>query len=75
MLPTITPTTLELPPGGEVILRYQTWEDYETPLQTRQDKAAIKLTFNAKTQEIRIMASLPGHGKNQIHSLIESKAC
>ncbi|MGB3492349.1 MAG: Uma2 family endonuclease [Elainellaceae cyanobacterium] len=63
MLPTITPTTLDVPPGGEVILRYQTWDDYETLLQTRQDSAAIKITFSAKTQEIRIMAPLPGHGK------------
>ncbi|MGF1498186.1 MAG: Uma2 family endonuclease [Elainellaceae cyanobacterium] len=62
MLPIITPTTIDLPPGGEVILRYQTWDDYETLLQTRQDKAAIKITFSAKTQEIRIMAPLPGHG-------------
>ncbi|MGF1513876.1 MAG: Uma2 family endonuclease [Elainellaceae cyanobacterium] len=62
MLPTITPTTLELPPGGEVILRHQTWNDYETLLHTRQDRAAIKVTFSAQTQEIRIMAPLPGHG-------------
>lgn len=64
MLPTITPTTLDMPPGGEVILRYQTWDDYETLLQIRQDNAAIKITFSAKTQEIRIMAPLLGHGKN-----------
>lgn len=63
MLPTITPTRLELPPGGEVILRHQTWEDYETLLQTRQDNAAIKITFSAEAQEIRIMAPLSGHGK------------
>jgi len=62
MLPTITPTTLDIAPGGEVILRYQTWDDYETLLQTRQDHAAIKVTFSATTQEIRIMAPLPGHG-------------
>lgn len=62
MLPTITPTTIELPPGGEVILKHQTWDDYEALLRTRQDKAAIKITFSTKTQEIRIMAPLPGHG-------------
>ena len=63
MLPTITPTTLDIPPGGEVILRHQTWDDYETLLQTRQENAAIKITFSVKTQEIRIMSPLPGHGK------------
>ncbi|MGP1385353.1 MAG: Uma2 family endonuclease [Thainema sp.] len=63
MLPTITPTEIDLPPGGEVILRHQTWADYEALLQLRQDKAALKVTFNATTEEIRIMAPLPGHGK------------
>ncbi|NET34558.1 MAG: Uma2 family endonuclease [Cyanothece sp. SIO1E1] len=62
MLPTITPTIIDMPPGGEVILRHQTWDDYETLLQTRKDRAAIKITFSAKTQEIRIMAPLPRHG-------------
>lgn len=60
---TITRDTVDLPPGGEVILRHQTWLDYEELLKSRQDKAAIKLSFNAKTQEIRIMAPLPEHGK------------
>lgn len=63
MLPTITRDTIDLPPGGEVILRYQTWDDYEALLQARQDRAAIKIYFDATTQEIRIMAPLPGHGK------------
>lgn len=74
MLPTITPTTLDLPPGGEVILRYQTWDDYETLLHTRQDNAAIKVTFSAETQEIRIMAPLPGHG-NRSDTLTDLVKC
>lgn len=74
MLPIITPTQLDLPPGGEVILRHQTWDDYETLLQTRNDKAAIKVLFNAKTQEIRIMAPLPGHG-NRSDTLADSIKC
>jgi Uma2 family endonuclease len=60
---TITNDRIDLPPGGEVILRHQTWLDYEKLLESRQDKAAIKIYFDAETQEIRIMAPLPGHGK------------
>lgn len=63
MLPTITPTQLEIPSGGDIILRHQTWEDYESLLRTRADKAAIKITFNASTREIRLMSPLPKHGK------------
>lgn len=59
---TITRDGVDLPPGGEVILRHQTWTDYEDLLQSRQDKAAIKLYFDAKTHEIRIVAPLPKHG-------------
>ncbi|MBE9128363.1 MULTISPECIES: Uma2 family endonuclease [unclassified Coleofasciculus] len=60
---TITNDRIDLPPGGEVILRHQTWLDYEKLLESRQDKAAIKIYFDVETQEIRIMAPLPGHGK------------
>ncbi len=60
---TITKNSVDLPPGGEVILRRQTWADFEELLESRRDRAAIKIYFDAKTQEIRIMAPLPGHGK------------
>jgi Uma2 family endonuclease len=60
---TITNDKIDLPPGGEVILRHQTWLEYEKLLESRQDKAAIRIYFDAETQEIRIMAPLPGHGK------------
>lgn len=60
---TITRENVNLPPGGEVILRHQTWSDYEDLLKSRQDRAAIKIYFDAKTQEIRLMSPLPGHGK------------
>jgi Uma2 family endonuclease len=60
---TITHNRIDLPPGGEIVLRNQTWADYEALLESRQDNAAIKLYFNAAQQEIRIMAPLPGHGK------------
>lgn len=63
MLPTITADTLDVAPGGEIILRHQTWDDYETLLKARQDRAAIRVRFSAQTSEIRIMAPLPRHGK------------
>ncbi|MEB3212523.1 MAG: Uma2 family endonuclease [Leptolyngbyaceae bacterium] len=63
MLPTITSDTIDLAPGSEVILRYQTWEDYEQLLHTRQNRAGLRIFFSATTQEIRIMAPLPKHGK------------
>ncbi|NEP02901.1 MAG: Uma2 family endonuclease [Symploca sp. SIO2E9] len=63
MLLSVSKETIDLPPGGEVILRYQTWADYEELLESRRDKSAIKIRFDANTQEIRIMSPLPGHGK------------
>ncbi|NEP18593.1 MAG: Uma2 family endonuclease [Leptolyngbya sp. SIO4C1] len=59
----ITPESLDLSPGGEVILRHRTWDDYEAILKSRQDRAAVKVRFDASTQEIRLMAPMPGHGK------------
>ena len=59
---TISRAGVDLSPGSEVILRHQTWADYEELLQRRQDNAAIKVRYDARTQEIRIMAPLPKHG-------------
>lgn len=59
----ITPNQIELPLGGEVILRHQTWADYEALLDSRGDRAAVKLSFDGTTHEIRITAPLPEHGK------------
>ena len=59
---TITSAGIDLSPGGEVILRHQTWADYEDLLESRQDHAAIKVRYHARRQEIRITASLPRHG-------------
>jgi Uma2 family endonuclease len=47
-----------------VILRHQTWADYEELLECRQDNAAIKVRYDARKQEIRLMAPLPGHGNH-----------
>ena len=63
MVVAINPQQLILPPGSEVTLRYQTWADYETLLESRRDDAAIKVRFNAHTQEISIMAPMAGHGR------------
>ena len=62
MVVTISPERIELPPGSEATLRYQTWTDYEALIASRRDDAAIKIRFNARTQEISIMAPLPAHG-------------
>lgn len=59
---TITKNSIDLPSGAEVVLRHQTWLDYQALLASRQDKAAIKISFDATTHEIRIMAPLPEHG-------------
>jgi len=63
MLITISPETLSLEAGSEIILRHKTWEDYEDLLAIRQDKNLPKLYFNAKTQEIRLISPLASHGK------------
>ncbi|NLX95920.1 MAG: Uma2 family endonuclease [Rhodopirellula sp.] len=65
---TITSAGVDLSPGIEVVLRHQTWADYEEVLEHRQDKAAIKVRYDGRTQEIRLMAPLQKHG-NQSHTL------
>ena len=61
-LPTITEDTISLAAGDELILRFRTWEDYEALLARREDKAGLRIRYNGKTQEIRIMSPLPKHG-------------
>jgi Uma2 family endonuclease len=63
MLITISPETLSLEAGSEIIFRHKTWEDYEDLLAIRQDRNLPKLYFNAKTQEIRLISPLASHGK------------
>jgi len=60
---TVSREHIDLPPGSEVRLHYQTWADYEALLQSRREDAAIKIRFNAHTQVISLMAPLPGHGR------------
>ncbi|NLX95567.1 MAG: Uma2 family endonuclease [Rhodopirellula sp.] len=60
---TITNAAVDLLPGSEVILRDQTWADYEGLLAQREDSAALKVRYDARKQEIRVMAPLPRHGK------------
>jgi Uma2 family endonuclease len=63
MVLSIRPEQIQLSPGSEVTLTYQTWEDYEALLESRRDDAAIKIRYNAKTQTIALMAPLAGHGR------------
>ncbi len=63
---TITDAGVELSPGSELVLRRQTWADYEKLLECRQDHAAIKVRYDGRTQEIRIMAPLPRHAKDSL---------
>lgn len=63
MLITISEDTLTLSSGDAVIFPDQTWQDYEHLLKLRQEKLIPKLSFNSKTQEIRLMSPLPSHGK------------
>jgi Uma2 family endonuclease len=62
MVLTVSRDYIELPPGSTVTLTYQTWEDYEALLASRRDDAAIKIRYNAQTQQIKIMAPMAGHG-------------
>lgn len=74
MLITVSSDTLSLTPGSEVILRNQTWEDYEQLLALRHDKNLPKLYFNAQNQEIRLMSPLASHG-NRIDALRDLVKC
>ncbi len=67
---TISREHIDLPPGSDVTLRYQTWADYEALLATRRDAAAVKIRYNAHTQEVSLMAPLPGHG-NRSRTLVD----
>jgi len=63
VLVNISQDIINLPPGTDVTLRHQTWVDYEKLIRIRKDHTAIKIYFDIKTEEIRIMSPLPGHGK------------
>jgi Uma2 family endonuclease len=69
-LPTITEDTISLAAGDELILRFRTWEDYEALLARREDKAGLRIRYNGKTQEIRIISPLPRHA-NQVDLLAD----
>ncbi|MGD1896024.1 MAG: Uma2 family endonuclease [Phormidesmis sp.] len=63
MVLTVSPAQLTLSPGSEVILSNQSWSDYEALLDSRGDDGFIKVSFNAQTGEITLMAPMPGHGR------------
>lgn len=64
VLPTISEDKIFLAAGDEIILLFRTWENYEELLARREDKAGLKIRYDSKTQEIRIISPLPRHGKN-----------
>ena len=60
MLPTITPDTIDLPPG--TLLRFPgTLSDYQRILTQLGDRAATRLRFRG--DHILLMSPLPEHGK------------
>ncbi|MBE9060199.1 Uma2 family endonuclease [cf. Phormidesmis sp. LEGE 11477] len=59
---TITKESVQLSPGADVVLRQQSWADYEALLASRKNQSALKIYFNASNQEIRLMAPSPKHG-------------
>jgi len=61
---------IQLPAGSSVTLSDQTWADYEALLASRRENAAIKIRFNAHTQQISMMAPMAGHG-NRIDTLVD----
>ena len=72
MLVTVSSEQIKLPPGSEVTLRYQTWADYEAILESRRDDAAIKIRFDAHTQEISIMAPMAGRRIDILVDLVKA---
>ncbi|ASC69510.1 hypothetical protein XM38_004370 [Halomicronema hongdechloris C2206] len=70
MVLTVSREYIQLPPGSEVTLHYQTWADYEALLASRRENAAIKIRFNGHTQQITLMAPMAGHG-NRIDTLVD----
>ncbi len=45
----VSPDTLSLSPGSEIILTHQSWEDYEHLLNIRQESSYPKLYFKILT--------------------------
>ncbi|MEO0770510.1 MAG: Uma2 family endonuclease [Cyanobacteria bacterium J06649_4] len=71
---TITPHTIQLSPGSDVVLQSQTWADYEALLATRDERTNIKIYFNAQTRTVRLMAPSPRHG-NRSDALSDLVKC
>lgn len=73
MLVTISPETISLPPGSEVILHDQTWSDYEELLNIRKHRIYPKIYFGNYWKKILLMLPLPAHGKriNTIRDLVK----
>ncbi len=59
---TITEEIVQLSSGTDIVLRGQTWADYESLLERRSQQCTLKIYFNSLTGEIRLMAPSPKHG-------------
>jgi Uma2 family endonuclease len=77
MVLTVSREYIQLPPGSEVTLHYQTWADYEALLASRREDAAIKIRFNGQTQQITLMAPMAGHGRriDMLVDLVKALLC
>lgn len=71
---TISSHEIDLSAGGEIVLRHQSWADYENLLESRQDKAGVKIYYDSITQEIRLRARLAEHSKKSstLSNLVKS---
>ena len=58
----ITKETVELTPGADVVLHHQTWADYEALLAQKDERSNVKIYFDARTREIRLLTPSPRHG-------------
>ena len=63
MVLTVSREQIQLLSRSQVTLTYQTWADYETLLASRRNGAAIRIRYNANTQELSLMAPMAGYGR------------
>ncbi|MEO0802581.1 MAG: hypothetical protein AAFY57_09940 [Cyanobacteria bacterium J06642_2] len=70
MLPTLTKDTIDLAPGSEIVLRQQTWDDYEQLLEQHRDRAGLRVEFYGTTGEIRIMSPFSRDPRQDIGAAI-----
>jgi len=70
MVLTVSRDYIQLPPGSEVTLHYQTWTDYEALLASRREDAAIKIRFNGHAQQIELRSPVAGQS-HRVDTLVD----